>query len=377
MNTKKALKVCFFTGSQSLRGGTERACSDVCNLLVGLVPSVFILSQFSGLNSGYPVSDEVCLAELSDKKPEGILGALGIMLKLFLHVRKSRPDVIVLVESISFLYVLPLFFLVKRPVLINWEHFNAKATLGRRSRKLARWLASHLSDRIVVLSDADNEIWRRQYPSSEGKLVRIFNLNPYDAKLSLPIRGPIKKGRSNRVLAAGRLTKQKGFDLLLDAWATIPDDMRTGWELRIVGEGEGRPLLQEKIEKLGLGSQVQLDGHSDNMADEFLESDLFVLSSRFEGFGLVVVEALSFGLPVVSFDCLAGPGEILTHDFNGKLVPPENVDGLAEALAELMVNESLRHQMSKNTPVGLERFSQSEVRYQWLSLIDSVSNGRG
>jgi glycosyltransferase involved in cell wall biosynthesis len=377
MNKKESLKVCFFTGSQNLRGGTERACSDVSNLLLGSASNIVILSQFSGLNSGYPVSDEVCLAQLFEKRPEGTLGALSTMLKLFLNVRKNRPDIIVLVESISFLYVLPLFFLIKRPVLINWEHFNAQTTLGRRSRKLARWLASHLADRIVVLSDADNEIWRRQYPTSERKLVRIFNLNPYGANLNLPIRDPIKKGRPNRVLAAGRLTEQKGFDLLLDAWATIPDDMRTGWELRIVGEGEDRPLLQEKIEKLGLGSEVQLEGHSDNMADEFSESDLFVLSSRFEGFGLVVVEALSFGLPVISFNCVAGPGEILTHNFNGKLVPPENVDSLAEALAELMVNESLRHQMSKNTPVGLERFSQSEVRHQWLSLIDSVSNARG
>ena len=90
MKTEKALKICFFTGSQNLRGGTERACSDVCNLLVGLVPSISILSQFSGLNSGYPVSDEVCFEELFDRKPEGTWGALSTMLKLFLHVRKKR-----------------------------------------------------------------------------------------------------------------------------------------------------------------------------------------------------------------------------------------------------------------------------------------------
>lgn len=377
MKIKKSLKVCFFTGSQSLRGGTERACSDVSNLLLESVSNVGILSQFSGLSSGYPVSDEVCLAQLSEKRPEGLWGALSTMLKLFLHVRKNRPDIIVLVESISFLYALPLFFLIKRPVLINWEHFNAQTTLGRRSRGFARWLASHWADRIVVLSDADAKIWRRLFPASKGRLVRIFNVNPYDAESRVSATGFTNRVKPKRVLAAGRLTKQKGFDLLLNAWASIPVAVRAGWELRIVGEGEDRALLEEKIENLGLGFEVQLEGHSENMADEFSESDLFVLSSRFEGFGLVVVEALSFGLPVVSFDCLAGPGEILTHDFNGKLVPPENVDSLAEALAELMVNESLRHQMSKNTPVGLERFSRSEVRHQWLSLIDSVSKARG
>lgn len=370
-------RITFFTGSQGLRGGTERACADIADIISGASHDVTILSQYGGRVSSYPVSDYVRLQELFKYRKKGPLGVLATFFQLFAYVRNNRPEVIVLVESISFLYIIPVFFLIKRPILINWEHFNAQTTLGRRSRKLARWLASHLADRIVVLSDADERIWRRLYPASKPRLVRVFNVNPYDGESKLPLSGLANKDKPKRVLAAGRLTKQKGFDILLDAWASISVAVRTGWELRIVGDGEDRALLEEKIENLGLGLEVQLEGHSGNMADEFSESDLFVLSSRFEGFGLVVVEALSFGLPVVSFDCLAGPGEILTHDFNGKLVPPENVESLAEALAELMVNESLRHQMSKNTPVGLERFSRSEVRHQWLSLIDSVSKARG
>src|SRR5690554_3066277 len=124
------------------------------------------------------------------------------MLKLFLHVRKNRPDIIVLVESISFLYALPLFFLIKRPVLINWEHFNAQTTLGRRSRRFARWLASHWADRIVVLSDADAKIWRRLFPASKGRLVRIFNVNPYDAESRVSATGFTNRVKPKRVLAA-------------------------------------------------------------------------------------------------------------------------------------------------------------------------------
>lgn len=369
-------KLIFFTGCQNLRGGTERACADIAVLLSDSLLDITILSQYDGLKSGYSLNDNVGLAQLFKKRPKGVLGAFKTMLWLFLDIRKRRPECVILVESISFLYVLPLFFLIKRPVLINWEHFNAQTTLGRRSRKLARWLASHLADRIVVLSDADNDIWQQRYPASKDKLVRIFNVNPYDAIRNAPKNGFTKRMRSKRVLAAGRLTMQKGFDLLLNAWASIPIDNRAGWELRIVGEGEDRPLLQKKIADLGLGSVVQLEGHSENMVVEFSEADLFVLSSRFEGFGLVVVEALSFGLPVVSFDCVAGPGEILTRDLNGKLVPPEHVGKLAEALEELLIDDSLRCKMAKNTALGLERFSRGEVRCQWLTLLESVSKAR-
>src|SRR5690554_2374496 len=150
-------KVCFFTGSQALRGGTERACSDVANTLDRAGYSVTILSQYNGTKSSYEVGSEIRLKELYSTRPAGPLGYFKTSWSLFRFIKKNRPDVVVAVESLSFLFLLSVFFVKNRPFLVNWEHFNAKIDLGLKSRNLARRLAVWVSDQIVVLSDKDKK----------------------------------------------------------------------------------------------------------------------------------------------------------------------------------------------------------------------------
>ena len=150
----------------------------------------------------------------------------------------------------------------------------------------------------------------------------------------------------------------------------IPVDQRKGWSLRICGEGNDRTMLESLIAQLGLGSEIQLVGQVSDIESEYEGAGLFVLSSRFEGFGLVVLEALGFGVPVVSFDCPAGPSEIIEDGIDGVLVSPEDVEGLACAIATVMNNEAKRLAMAKAALRERPQFTEEVIGAQWISLFE-------
>ncbi|UVO49270.1 glycosyltransferase family 4 protein [Sphingomonas sp. SUN019] len=147
-----------------------------------------------------------------------------------------------------------------------------------------------------------------------------------------------------RLAAAGRLTWQKGFDMLIDAFAQIAD-RHPGWSLAIWGDGEDRAALQRQIDRLGLSDRISLPGTSRSPGDWVGQSDAFVFSSRYEGFGNALGEAMAAGLPVVSFDCDYGPADMIDDERNGLLVPPNDVPALAVALERLLSDLPLRERL--------------------------------
>ena len=182
--------------------------------------------------------------------------------------------------------------------------------------------------------------------------------------------------KNKLVVAAGRLGKSKGFDLLIDAWAQValkhPDR-----KLRIFGEGTEREELQRQIHRLGLDDRVSLPGFSTSLQAEMAQSSLFVLSSRAEGYGMVLVEAMACGVPVVSTDCPAGPRDIITPGVDGLLVPNKDVDALAGAVVEMIeLDENRRHEMAAAALVTAEERSQPAVTAQWDDLIKKLSANR-
>jgi glycosyltransferase involved in cell wall biosynthesis len=176
-------------------------------------------------------------------------------------------------------------------------------------------------------------------------------------------------------VAAGRLFWQKGFDLLIPAFKQIVAD-HPDWQLRIFGSGERRDELRALIEEHHLYNHVLLMGHTTKLDEELAKASFYVLSSRFEGLPMVMIEAMTHGLPVVSFDCPTGPAEVITHGKEGLLVPPEDVDALAEAMREIMAGEGLRADMGAAALLTSHSYAPERVHPQWERLFEELQTAK-
>jgi glycosyltransferase involved in cell wall biosynthesis len=175
------------------------------------------------------------------------------------------------------------------------------------------------------------------------------------------------------IVAAGRLDRQKGFDLLIDAVAGLDRDRVSGWRVQICGEGVERPALQAQIDRLDLGECVSLVGQVQDMDRRLATASMFVLSSRFEGFPNVLTEAMSWGLPVVAFDCPTGPRELIHDDVNGRLLSPDDVSELSAAIAELIRSPEHRLRMGTEARRSLGRFDPNDIADAWDNLFEEVT----
>lgn len=216
-------------------------------------------------------------------------------------------------------------------------------------------------DRFVVLTREDAGYW--------GALPNLEVIP--NAALAFPeVR---RTPESRRVMAVGRLDYQKGFDRLLNAWALLPEALRAQWRLDIFGQGEWREMLEKQITSLGIGASARLAGATRAVFEEYGKSAFLVMSSHYEGFPMVMIEAMGCGLPVVSFACLCGPRDIIEDGKNGLLVEEGDVEGLAAAMQKLMEDDALRAKMSARALEVTQIYSEENVMKQWENLFKTLS----
>jgi glycosyltransferase involved in cell wall biosynthesis len=251
-------------------------------------------------------------------------------------------------------------------VTVGQEHMNFASHLPGISRAMRRGYPR--LDALAVLTRDDERDYSAMLASSRTRVERIPNALP-------ELDGGVSDGTRPVAVAAGRLNSQKGFDLLVEAWARVAAEA-PDWQLRIYGSGQDHAMLRARIDALGLYDHVFLMGRSARIGEALARGSLFVLSSRFEGFGMVIVEAMSKGLPVVSFDCPRGPSEIITHGRDGLLVAPEDTDGLAAAVLELIEDPQRRRSLGAAALETAHRYDLARIGAEWEALIDAIATLR-
>jgi glycosyltransferase involved in cell wall biosynthesis len=279
-------------------------------------------------------------------------------------IGKSKPDAVISFMDTTNVIALLATRGLNLPVVVSERINPASNPIGKIWKQMRQWTYP-FADRIVVQTKGV-----LNYFSSELQARVCIIPNPV---LLLPKeKEPSDKLLGEQVIVAmGRFEWQKGFDLLLQAFAQLKD-LYAEWTLTILGEGALRSELESLCNQLGLADRVHFPGRVKNPYKFLKQADLFVMSSRYEGFPNALCEAMACGLPVISTDCPYGPREIIRHDLDGILVPNEDVPALAAAMERLMSDEEERKSLAVRAPEIAERFSLEKVMEMWEALISEV-----
>lgn len=216
-------------------------------------------------------------------------------------------------------------------------------------------------DSFVILTEEDRNYW--------GNMPNISVIP--NAALPMPLKSDCS---AKRVIAVGRLDYQKSFDRLIEAWSLVKKDKTSeGWQLDIFGQGEWKGMLEEMIQSRGLSGSAKVNAPSADIAREYAGSSILAMTSHYEGFPMVMIEAMSADIPVVTFDYKCGPRDIISDGVNGLIVPDGDCRAFADALLGLMGDGSLRRQMGGEATKVVERYSESRVMEMWMSLFERLT----
>lgn len=340
----------------------------LCGAFVERGSSVTLITLDDGRSDFQRLPDgvtRVALGVLGDSRSgfEALRRTAGRIAALRRSIRASRPDVVLSFMDRTNVLVLLALRGTGLPVVVAERNNPWMLPIGRswsRLRQITyRWAAA-----ITVQADELREFFG---PALASRVVVIPNaVAPATvARESMT--------RESVVLAAGRLEPQKGFDVLIEAFARVRHAV-PGWRLRVVGEGAERQRLEALCARLGLHADaVELPGRTSAMADEYGRAGIFVLSSRFEGFPNVLCEAMAHGCPVIATRCRSGPATIIREGIDGVLVPVEDVEALSQALAALMTDDDARRSLGASAAALPSRFPEARILDQWAATLSAAA----
>ena len=342
------------------RAGTERAVVNLANILVSLKHNVFIFSidSLEG-KASYYLNEKVQIIHFELKIAESnrlvkLNEYKKLEQKIKMYIQEENIDCIIGTYS----SLNALLTRIRGIKTIGCEHFNY-GSAGMIHRLVRCFFYPHL-DAVVVLTEED----RKHYN---------FLQNCYVIPNSCSFTTGIKSTWDEKtILAIGRYTKQKGFDLLVEAASKLKNEF-PDWTFCVVGSGEEEQKLRNLIKQYNLNGYVNLLPSTTDVISLYKTASIYCMSSRWEGLPMVLIEAQSCGLPIVSFNCPEGPSEIIQDGINGFLCKPENSTDLAAKLKILMENDELRETFGKNSFESSERFSSREVAEKWKRLLGNLT----
>lgn len=378
------LKLVYITPALYMAGGVERVLTLKANYLAEHFgyDITIILTEGKDKPLFYPLSDKIKVINLDINFEE--LWHCSFIKKVLVYLKKQRQYKKLLTAELMRIHPDITISLLRREInFINEIHDGSekigelhvnRANYRNFKTEDANWLknlfarfwshglVNHLKklDKLVVLTEKDREAW--------GELDNVVSIpNPLSFVPSSASRLTEK-----RIICVARYSHEKGIDLLLTAWKEVESQI-DDWRLDVFGEGERFPY-EQLIDNLGIDrARCALNGRTTDVEKEYCNSSVFILSSRFEGFGMVIVEAMACGLPVVAFDCPWGPQAIISDGEDGLLVENGNPSALAQGLIALMKDDGKRKIMSEAALRNVQRFQIEHIAQQWNFLFELIN----
>ncbi len=341
------MKILFLINSLKSKSGSERVAVELANKMSAIEDyDITLLNRESNKNStAYSVADNVNVVALS--------GSLfQFYKKLKKHIATSNYDVVV-VHNLGKLSLLCAFVPnIKKLVILEHVSFISRP---QKIQILSKLLYRKI-DQVVTLTRNDKE----QFDRFHSNVLVIPNFSPF------PISSTHQQN-NKQIVTIGRLTDQKNYMHLLQAWEKIHQSI-PDWQLKIYGEGEHYQKLNDYITRKSL-QNVTLMGATSNVKQVYKQSSFFVMSSKYEGLPMVLIEAQSFGLPIVSYNCPYGPSDVIQENKNGLLVEDQNIDKLAEAILKLTSSPDLLDHFSQESLLNAKKYQPEQILKIWIEKV--------
>jgi len=359
ISSAKKNRICILDGNLALGGGTQRIAAILANVLATETDwDVFLPSLNCTEQTAYfPVSDGVKLHWLQQE------GLTKKILEMRRFLRKEKIDVIIDVDVMLAIYTVPATLLTKTKI-ISWEMFNIRNDIGSSHTDTVRKLLLKYGSCYVTQTKGDMEAFQAEM-QVRCPIIYIHNPVEYDASYSG------YDMESKTVITAGHFFYTKGYDLAIevarDVFARHPD-----WSWHLYGDGRELEACQKKVKEYGLEKNVLFCGRTKEITSEYRKAAMYVMTSRTEGFGLVLTEAKAQNLPTLAFDCEFGPREIIEHEKSGYLVPAFDTAQMAERICELMEDPEKRKSFASHAKDNMPRFSLALFTEKWIQVINDV-----
>lgn len=372
------MNIVFVIRSVAKKNGTERTFIDKMNALANMGHVVTMVTYEQGSHPyAFPIDKRVQCVDLDCRYfttykyslPRRLFETWKVkrlfLQKMYALIDNIHPDVIT-TPTYTGDYMKQIVSLRCKTRVIVESHsaFIYEMRGGsffERLRKRSLLCVVKQCDLLIALTNADSYHWK-QYVKNVAVVSNPVTFYPQKIDSKHKVTG--------RIIAVGRLVPQKRFDRLIDAFHLIAANYPL-WYIDIYGEGDDRDMLQEKIEYLGLAERLNLKGTTTCIYSEFERSQFFVLSSDYEGFGLVLLEAMACGTPVVSTDCPFGPSDIVTDGVDGLLCKMD-VDDLAAKMEWMITHETERTEMGIRAHKSVARYRKENIMKEWEKAYLSV-----
>ena len=380
------MKIAYILSSFFAKAGTERILSDKMNYLANRYgyDITFITYEQGNHPMAFSLDKRIRVIDLNTRFfPLYKLNPVRRVIAKSFQKRKLKsklhdvlsvvnPDFVVLTtydfDKFGSILTLPYRFVIESHICISdvrqeFRQHNVILKLFGKYLDSIHFKIMNKADALVSLTSADKTNWEKHVNIPIFVIPNLVTVYPNDISCY--------SERSNRIICVGRLTRQKGFDYLIKAWALIANKY-PGWKIDIFGSGDLEDFLIQMIDNYNLKESITINKPTSNIFEEYDRSSIYVLSSRYEGFGLVLLEAMSFGIPCISFNCPHGPSDMITNGEEGILVPVGDINKLADSIEWMITHKEERERMSQNSREKVKYYLAENIMPQWVELFNKI-----